>query len=445
MNSILAKGRRQIARLPFPLLTLATALAAFGCYTCMYAFRKAFTAGTYDETRVWGVDYKVWLVIAQVFGYMLSKFYGIRFIAEKGHQSRAIKIISLIGISWLALLGFAMVPNPYNIIFLFINGLPLGIIWGLVFSYLEGRRTTEFLGAIMSISLVFASGFVKTIARIVMDSWHTNEYWMPFLTGLLFVIPLLLCTLFLELVPPPDTKDQLLRTARAPMNAIERKRFLLTYLPGLIFTVIAYIIITILRDVRDNFEVEIWADVGITNKHIYARIDSIIAVLVLIPMGLLILVKNNLKAFTLIHLIIIGGCFLVAFSTWMFQLKLINNVYWMSLTGLGIYLAYIPYNAIFFERLLATFKFAGNIGFIMYVADSSGYLGSVAVMATRELSFIKLSWGHFFIQAAWTTTLLAGILATLSLIYFRNKALSVQKKEIGDFILPDNSTQTSII
>jgi len=75
---------------------------------------------------------------------------------------------------------------------LFINGFPLGMIWGLVFGYLEGRRSTEFMAAVLSISLIFASGFVKTIGRTLMSSIHVNEYYMPFLTGALFVIPLLL-------------------------------------------------------------------------------------------------------------------------------------------------------------------------------------------------------------------------------------------------------------
>jgi hypothetical protein len=35
---------------------------------------------------------------------------------------------------------FSIVPAPYNLILLFYNGQLLGIIWGLVFAYLEERR-----------------------------------------------------------------------------------------------------------------------------------------------------------------------------------------------------------------------------------------------------------------------------------------------------------------
>ena len=38
----------------------------------MYAFRKPFTAGTYQGLSLFGVDYKVSLIILQLIGYALS-------------------------------------------------------------------------------------------------------------------------------------------------------------------------------------------------------------------------------------------------------------------------------------------------------------------------------------------------------------------------------------
>src|SRR6201996_6804556 len=194
--------RAKVARWPYWLLYVMAAISSFGAYTCMYAFRKAFAAGTFTGQQYFHIDYKVWLVIAQLIGYTLSKIYGIRFIAEVKSNSRAKNIFLLIGIAWLALLGFALVPAPFNIIFLFLNGFPLGMIWGLVFGYLEGRKSTEFMAAVLSTSLIFASGFVKTIATTLIHQYGVSEYWMPFLTGALFAIPLVLFVFLLELMPP---------------------------------------------------------------------------------------------------------------------------------------------------------------------------------------------------------------------------------------------------
>lgn len=427
--NLLNHCRNKVAGWSYTSISILAGLAAFGCYTSMYAFRKAFTAGTFEGHEYLGVDYKVWLVIAQVLGYTFSKFYGIRFIAESSGKNRGRSILKLIGVSWMALLGFAIVPAPWNIAFLFINGFPLGMIWGLVFSYLEGRKNTEFMGAVMSVSLIFASGFIKTVARTLMSLLPVNEYWMPFCTGLLFVVPMLLFVAFLEMVPPPTEEDQRLRTKRLPMNGSQRKKFLLNFLPGVILTIVIYVVLTVIRDLRDNFEVEIWHDLGVTDNHIYAQIDGFIALVVLSMVGLLILVRNNLKAFIVIHWMIIGGCALTGIATLLFDAHYISPVVWMCMVGMGLYMAYIPYNAIFFERMIATFNYKSNIGFIMYVSDAIGYLGSVSILLVKEFGDAGISWGHFFRQSTVIAAVVGVSCSMVSLLYFRQKSLKNKKKE----------------
>ena len=91
--------------------------AAFAAYFSMYAFRKPFTAATFDNVAGWDyvLDYKVALVIAQLVGYALSKLAGIRIIAEAGRTGRGVAILGLVGVSWLALLLFALIPAPWNV------------------------------------------------------------------------------------------------------------------------------------------------------------------------------------------------------------------------------------------------------------------------------------------------------------------------------------------
>jgi hypothetical protein len=394
----------------------------------MYAFRKAFAAGTFEHLTYLHIDYKVWLVLTQMVGYTLSKFYGIRFIAESSSNKRAVYLIRLVLISWVALLGFAIVPAPWNIVFMLINGFPLGMIWGLVFSYLEGRKTTEFMGAVMSISLVFAAGFVKTVARTLMSVTPVNEYWMPFVTGLIFIVPFLLSIYCLELIPAPTKEDQQLRTKRVPMDAAQRKNFLKSFLPGIIFTLVIYVLLTILRDMRDNFEVEIWANFNIYDNHIYTQTDTIVSLLVLLIIGLLILIKNNLKAFTVIHVIIIIGCVLAGVATVIFDRHYIGPIAWMCLVGLGLYMAYIPYNAIFFERMIANFHFKSNVGFIIYLSDSAGYLGSASVLIIREFTTVNISWGIFFKETVYAVSIVGCICAIASLIYFRKKTVHYKEE-----------------
>jgi hypothetical protein len=422
------KLRARIALMPYGLVSAMGAIAAFGTYTAMYAFRKAFAAGTYPGEQYFHVDYKVWLVIAQVIGYTLSKFYGIKFIAELKENQRAKSILVLIGAAWLALLLFAFIPAPYNITCLLLNGFPLGMIWGLVFSYLEGRRSTEFTASVLSVSLIFASGFIKTIGRGLIVNFHIDELWMPFITGAIFVVPLVLFVLCLELLPAPTELDVSLRVKRSPMNAAERKQFLMRFLPGILLTLVIYVLLTVMRDVRDNFEVEIWADLGIKDNTIYTKIDSIISVIVLVAMSLLILVKQNLKAFSIIHLLIIFGCALITIATLLFNMKMISPMVWMTMAGLGLYLGYVPYNAIFFERFIASFNYKSNVGFLMYVADSFGYLASVSVLMIKEFGRPAVSWSAFFDEGILLVGGIGGIFAIFSLIYFKQTARKEPKQ-----------------
>ncbi len=78
------------------------AVTAFCAYTAIFSFRKAFNVGAFGGYALWGMDYKTVLVVTQVFGYMFSKFYGIRFIAGMQRSNRHWLIFGLTGVAWLA-------------------------------------------------------------------------------------------------------------------------------------------------------------------------------------------------------------------------------------------------------------------------------------------------------------------------------------------------------
>ncbi|MBS1486911.1 MAG: hypothetical protein JST43_04920 [Bacteroidetes bacterium] len=403
-----------------------TASVAFLLYTCIFSFRKTFTAGTFQGLEFAGLSYKSWLVIAQVVGYGLSKFIGIKIISELKAQSRSAGILIMSGIAVASWFFFAITPAPYNIIFLFTNGMPLGMVWGMVFGYLEGRRMTEVLGAGLSVSFIFSAGLSKTVGGYLLRDWGVSEYWMPFVAGLLFGLPMLVFLYLLNQVPPPSPLDEQLRTKRQPMNAAERKHFTFSFLPGIILFVLAYMLFTIFRDVRDNFSAEVWKTLGYTDPKIFTSTEVPISILTLVVMGSLIVIKNNLRALVLIHLIIILGMILLGVATYLFDHHLISAPLWMTLIGLGLYLGYIPFNSIFFDRLLAAFQYAGTVGFIMYVADSFGYLGSVSVLLFKELGLAQLSWVEFFIQSGYVVSAAGTLLIGGSVFYFRKKHATVQ-------------------
>lgn len=416
------KWKNVLEKMPAWFISLYAAICSFCVYFCMYAFRKPLTAAGFEGLYFLKIDYKVWLVSAQLTGYMLSKFYGIKFIAGMQHSKRANTIVLLIVMAWMALLLFAMVPSPWNIIFLLLNGFPLGMIWGLVFSYLEGRKTTEFMGAVLSVSFIFSSGVVKSIGKNLVINNNITEFWMPFVTGALFFIPLLVFTWLLNHIPPPTQEDIAMRSIRKPMTREERRHFINLFLPGIVVIVSTYVLLTILRDFRDNFSNELYAESGYENNaSIFTLTETPVSLIVLVCMSLLILIKDNVKAFLINHFIIIIGYMVALAATLLFTYKLINPVWWMIFVGTGLYISYVPFNALYFERMIATYKVQSNVGFIMYVSDAFGYLGSVLILFVKEFSGVQLSWTDFFIRAIFIITAV-GIAGTLiAAIYFRQK------------------------
>ena len=403
----------------------AASLAAFATYFCMYAFRKPFTAATYDGLSLWGIQYKIVLVITQVAGYALSKFIGIRFISELRPNNRPLSILALIGVSWLALLGFALVPYPYNFVCLFFNGLPLGLIWGIAFSFLEGRRTTELLGAVMAVSFIVASGAVKSIGKWLMLTWGVSEFSMPFATGSLFVIPLLVSVWLLSTLPPPSVSDIEQRTERRPMSSIDRLKLWKRYWFGIVCLVVFYLILSALRDFRDNFIVEIWTELGYTNAAILTSTEIPIALFALLFVASTVLIKDNARAFWVNHFVVAGGCMSLLLSTFLYDTGWLSPKMWMITCGLGLYIAYVLFQSLIFERMMASFREVGNVGFLMYIADSFGYLGSVVVLLFKNFGAKATSWVDFFRMGVWGVGGLGLILMLTSLIYFQKKYATI--------------------
>jgi hypothetical protein len=395
-------------------------LAGFSTYFCMYAFRKPFTAADFHGITLWGLDYKIILVITQVLGYATAKGLGIKVVSEVLSQKRASYILWMIAFSGVNLLFFALVPPPYNFIFLYFNGLGLGMVYGLVFSFLEGRQITEILGAGLAISFIVSSGMVKSIGKYFINL-GVNEYWMPFWTALIF-FPLLLISIYaLSIAPKPTETDLKERSVRLPMNATSRINFLKKYGFGLTSLIIVYILMTILRDIRDNFGVEIWREMGVVDASIFTKTESLIGLVICILTALMYFVKNHKSAFVLNLLMIFGGCILILFSTIFFQNNHLNPFGWTVLMGIGIYMAYVPYNGMLFERLLAVLKEKANVGFLFYLADFSGYLATVILLIYQNLGTQKTSWLAFLMDLSLILPVICLVAITFSFFYFNQK------------------------
>ncbi|MDD9933483.1 MAG: DUF5690 family protein [Myxococcales bacterium] len=415
MRERLTRALERAGTLRFSVFSVS---AAFTAYFCMYGFRKPYAAAAFEGEGAFGGDLKIALVISQVLGYALSKYLGVRFVSELPPARRALALVSLIGVAELALVGVGALPNELKVVAIFFNGLPLGAVWGLVFGFLEGRRTTELLGAGLSVSYIVASGAVKTVGRWVIG-WGVPEAWMPAVTGALFLLPFLVAVWLLSCLPAPDTDDEHARTRREPMDRAQRWAFFKRYAFGLGTLTLLYVLLTAYRDFRDNFAFEIWSALGYAEEPEVMTLSELpIALFVLLCLGLIYVVRENRRAFFLVHGLMLAGSVLIGVATLAFQVGALGGGAWMVLVGAGLYLGYVPFGSVLFDRLMAMTRHVGTAVFMIYVTDAAGYAGSVALLLLKNSDLIALSWLPFFIGLSYATAVGASVGFALSWAYF---------------------------
>lgn len=362
-------------------------------YSLVYALRKPFTAAEFEGMKVMGMDYKIVVSIIQLIGYVCAKLFGIKYISELKPQNRLKFIIGSAALSEVSLLAFGLLPIPYNIIALFFNGLSLGCMWGVIFSFLEGRRTTDLLASIMGVSMALSSGVAKSLGLYALNQLHVSEYWMPALVGALAFPLLCLMGWMMTKFPPPTTADIAARSVRVTLNGRQRWQLFQKYMPLLVLLFAANLLLTVQRDIKEDFIVCI-IDMSTISSWLFAKLDAIVTLVLLGIFALLAFSNNHLKVLcALLGLSIAGMGILFVLGTGQWQ---VSTSSWLFLQTLCIDIAYLSFQTIFFERFIACFRVKGNVGFFIITIDFVGYVGTLALLLFKELKAGDMDWAVFY-------------------------------------------------
>lgn len=408
----------RLAAAPLAVLTGYAAAVAFATYFCMYAFRKPFDAVKFTGAKFLGtgVELKTACVVAQVIGYTLSKYLGTKVCTEVRPSRRAALLVALILWAETALVLFAILPPGLKPLAMFLNGLPLGMVWGLCVRYLEGRRSSEVMVAGLSCSYIIAGAATRDVGRdLVMAGWGVPEAWMPAVTGLVFLLPFLTAVALLHQLPPPSAADVALRAERVMMDGRRRRAFLTHFGPGFGMLLAAYFFLTALRDFRDHYGAELFDALGLGDQRaIFTRTELWALFGVILTLAGLNAVRCHRRALGAVYGVIVGGFALIGAATVGFRAGAVSGYWWMALVGLGMYLAYVPFGAVLFERMMAASRFRGTAVFAIMLADGIGYTGSVLFQLFRDLAFGRFDRLEFFVPYALVVSLVGVLLMTAS-------------------------------
>jgi hypothetical protein len=172
---------------------------------------------------------------------------------------------------------------------------------------------------------------------------------------------------------------------------------------------------------------------------IFSKTETPITLVVLVLIGSMVLIRNSYKAFMLAHVFIALGFCIAGLSVLFFcaTAECRSGVV-DDRGGTGIVHGIHPFNSVFFERLIAAFRFTGNVGFLIYLADSFGYLGSVGVLLSKEIFKVKLNWVQFFSNSVMILSVVGLVISLFSAIYFARKQKQAAKL-ISNSQLPTSS------
>jgi phosphonate degradation associated HDIG domain protein len=421
MNLRSQRLSNKLATAPKPVFIAYAIAAAFATYFCMYAFRKPFAAARFDGELFLGgeVPLKTAFVVSQILGYTASKYLGIKVCPEVPSGRRALMLVVLILAAEAALVLFALVPRDLKVVAIFCNGLPLGMVWGLVVWHLEGRLTSELLLAGLACSYIVSSGTVKDVGRYLMAAHGVSEAAMPMLTGLLFLPPFLLSVWLLGHLPPPTAADRAARVERTTMDRSSRLAFLRALLVGLVLLFAVRLLTTAFRDYRDNYGVELFEALGYHgDPALFTRTEVPVALGVMAALALLNLVRSSRAGVAGAHALMATGFALMALSTLLLDVGVLSGIGWMILVGLGSYMAYVPLDSVVFDRIIASTRVAGTAVFAIYLADAIGYTGSIGLPLVKDLLFPRIDRLAFFRAFTYVVSLGGTGLLVASGVYF---------------------------
>jgi hypothetical protein len=294
------------------------------------------------------------------------------------------------------------------------------MIFGYIQGFLEGKKNTELFIAALGSSFILADGVSKSVGVSLLN-WGVAENWMPFAAGLIYALPFLFFVWMLTQIPRPTAEEVADRAERQPMTQKDRIQLVMQLWPGIIAVSLLYLFAALLRGIRSDFAPEIWHYLGYEGvPSIYSQTEIWVTVGILVINGSLVLIKRNYLAFFIsLSAIATGYLLLVIAGLW--GVNSMNSFWLIVLTGFGIYLPYLTITTSVFERLIAITRHKANIGFLMYIVDSVGYLGYNVLLIAA--GFIFPNWNLPQLFFSWITILgFAGLaLSAGSWVYFTKK------------------------
>ena len=222
--------------------SLQLAVLALLYYSCVFLIRTAMFACTWsDQPTYAGLNFKTCLALAQTFGYACGKVPAIAFSPKLPHsQLREALVTVLIGSGACVTLA-CVVPSAVSLALVWLACVMLAPTYSLLQRFLEGRRDTEVIVAVVAFSFIGSSGLSKGIAADLLN-WGYSEREAVAMCATAGTLIGVSAAFGVAAQPPPSAADVEKRGKRKAMTnyRAECEKLQREFGPGLGLCLVAY-------------------------------------------------------------------------------------------------------------------------------------------------------------------------------------------------------------
>jgi len=136
-----------------------------------------------------------------------------------------------------------------------------------------------------------------------------------------------------------------------------------------------------------------------------------VTLIVTLTTGLCFLIRDNRRAFVVSLAVGAVGAALIVASVAGLHYGHLSGFAFMVLVGIGLYLPYVAAQTTMFERLIAMTRDRGNLGYLIYLADSFGYLGHIVF--TTVVRYFDKTPNYLHLFAVTATCMATASLASI--------------------------------
>ena len=132
---------------------------------------------------------------------------------------------------------------------------------------------------------------------------------------------------------------------------------------------------------------------------------------------MMVFVKSNIKVLVILLSMVVAGTATMSFVSLNYDTLQLSTVTWLFIQSLSLYIAYLCFQSIFFDRFIACFKIKGNVGFFIVTIDFIGYTGTVLVLMFKEFFNTDINWLDFYNQMSGYVGIICTVAFSCSIVY----------------------------